>query len=97
MAADAISNALILKDYSAKQFEPYGKELCHGIESMRALVYAFYDDSFSFADLIKSHPDMRSDLTDCLIGDVFKDFTKLFGAVSDFANVPTKLPHGLVA
>ena len=97
MAADAISNALISKDYSANQFEPYGKELCHGIESMRALVYAFYDDSFSFADLIKSHPDMRSDLTDCLIGDVFKDFTKLFGAVSDFANVPTKLPHGLVA
>ena len=97
MAADSISLALRSKDYSAKQFEPYGKDLCHGIESMRALVYAFYDESFSFADLIKSHPDMRGDLTDCLIGDVFKDFTQLFGAVSDFANVPSKLSHGLVA
>ena len=64
---------------------------------MRALVYAFYDESFSFGDLIKSNPELRGDLTDCLIGDVFKDFTKLFGAVSDFATVPSKLKHGLVA
>ena len=97
MAADAVSNALINNDFSAKQFEGYGKELCTGIESMRALVYAFYDESFSFGDLIKSHPGMRSDLTDCLIGDVFKDFTDLFNAVSDFATVPNKLSHGLVA
>ncbi|MBA4715934.1 MAG: tryptophan 7-halogenase, partial [Verrucomicrobiales bacterium] len=97
MAADAVSTALINNDFSAKQFENYGKELCHGIESMRALVYAFYDESFSFGELIKSHPGMRSDLTDCLIGDVFKDFTDLFNAVSDFATVPNKLSHGLVA
>ena len=97
MAADAVSNALKTGDFSAGQFESYGRELCHGIESMRALVYAFYDESFSFGDLIKAHPGMRSDLTDCLIGDVFKDFSELFQAVSDFANVPTKLKHGLVA
>ena len=97
MAADAVSNAIINNDFSAGQFNDYGKELCKGIEAMRALVYAFYDESFSFGDLIKSNPELRGDLTDCLIGDVFKDFTKLFGAVSDFATVPSKLKHGLVA
>lgn len=97
MAADAVSNAIANNDFSAGQFNDYGKELCKGIEAMRALVYAFYDESFSFGDLIKSHPDLRGDLTDCLIGDVFKDFTKLFEAVSDFATVPSKLKHGLVA
>ena len=64
---------------------------------MRALVYAFYDESFSFADLIKANPNLSSDLTDCLIGDVFKDFTDLFSAVSNFATVPSRLSHGLVA
>ena len=97
MAADAVSNAIANNDFSAGQFNDYGKELCKGIEAMRALVYAFYDESFSFGDLIKSHPDLKGDLTDCLIGDVFKDFTKLFEAVSDFATVPSKLKHGLVA
>ncbi|MDB4711884.1 tryptophan 7-halogenase [Verrucomicrobiales bacterium] len=97
MAADAVSNAITNNDFSAGQFNDYGKELCKGIEAMRALVYAFYDESFSFGDLIKSNPDLRGDLTDCLIGDVFKDFTELFGAVSDFATVPSKLKHGLVA
>ncbi|MEE2808094.1 MAG: NAD(P)/FAD-dependent oxidoreductase [Verrucomicrobiota bacterium] len=97
MAADAVCNAISKNDFSAGQFNNYGKELCKGIEAMRALVYAFYDESFSFGDLIKSHPDIRGDLTDCLIGDVFKDFTKLFDAVSDFATVPSKLKHGLVS
>ena len=97
MAADAVSNAINNNDFSAGQFNDYGKELCKGIESMRALVYAFYNESFSFVELIKSYPDLRGDLTDCLIGDVFKDFTKLFGAVADFATVPSKLKHGLVA
>ncbi|MDE0570549.1 MAG: NAD(P)/FAD-dependent oxidoreductase [Verrucomicrobiales bacterium] len=96
MAADAVSNAITNNDFSAGQFNDYGKELCKGIEAMRALVYAFYDESFSFGDLIKSNPDLKGDLTDCLIGDVFKDFTKLFAAVSDFATVPSKLKHGLV-
>ena len=97
MAADAVSNALKNNNFSAKQFENYGKELCNGIESMRALVYAFYDEGFSFADLIKANPNLSSDLTDCLIGDVFKDFTDLFNAVSNFATVPSRLSHGLVA
>lgn len=94
MAADAADAALNDGDFSAKRFEPYGAELCEGIEAMRALVYAFYDEGFSFADLIKGFPEVRSDLTDCLIGDLFKNFDGLFTAVSNFAELPPKLAHG---
>ena len=97
MAADAVSEALDNNNFSASQFSDYGEELCRGIEAMRALVYAFYDEGFSFGELIKSHPDLKGDLTDCLIGDIFKDFSKLFSAISEFAKLPTKLSHGLAS
>ncbi len=96
MAADAVHNAIANNDYQASQFSEYGSQLCDGIESMRALVYAFYDQGFSFADLIKEHPDVRADLTDCLIGNLSTDFDKLFQAVSNFASLPERLDHGKV-
>lgn len=61
---------------------------------MRKLVYAFYDTAFSFGRLIKSHPDVRGDLTDCLIGNLDRDFDALFAAVEELASVPAPLPHG---
>ncbi|MFP6873951.1 MAG: NAD(P)/FAD-dependent oxidoreductase [Verrucomicrobiales bacterium] len=96
MAADAVDKALDDNDFSAAQFSDYGRELCRGIEAMRALVYAFYDHRFSFADLIKSYPAVRGDLTDCLIGDLSKDFSDLFEAVSKFAKLPPELAYGEV-
>ena len=94
MAGDAVDAALSSGDFSAGQFDVYGEELCRGIEAMRKLVYAFYDEAFSFGDLIKAHPDVRGALTDCLIGDVFRDFTDLFAAAQDFAELPGELAHG---
>ena len=94
MAADAVDAALTKGDYSASQFAEYGKQLCYGIESMRKLVYAFYDQGFSFKDVIMKHPHLRGRLTDCLIGDLFTDFDELFGAVAEFAQVPGPLAHG---
>ncbi len=94
MAADAVAAALDKGDYSAAQFAPYGEQLCEGVEAMRALVYAFYDEGFSFASLIKAHPELRGDLTDCLIGNLKKNFDPLFAAVSNFAELPTHLKHG---
>ena len=38
--------------------------------------------------------DVRGDLTDCLIGNLATDFTKLFAAVAEFAKLPPKLEHG---
>ena len=64
------------------------------IEAMRKLVYAFYDMGFSFGKLIRKYSHLRGDLTDCLIGNLEKDFTELFTATADFAKLPEELPYG---
>lgn len=94
LAADAVDAALTDKDYSAARFSDYGTKMCYGIESMRRLVYAFYDHAFSFRTFINKYPDLAGDLTDCLMGGLFADFDPLFAAVADFAKVPGPLTHG---
>ena len=95
LAADAIDAALTAGDTSAARFESYGATLCRGIENMRKLVYAFYDDGFSFGKMIKAHPTQRGRLTDCLIGDLFElDFTDLHRAMREFAELPSELAYG---
>jgi hypothetical protein len=34
-------------------------------------------------------------VTDCLSGDVNKDFSQLYAAVAEFAEVPEPLPYGM--
>jgi len=95
MVADAVGEALEKGDVSAGQFSSYGEELCGMIEVMRKLVYAFYDENFSFGELIKRHEEIRPMLTDCLIGDLDgKDYTPLAEAISDLASLPEPLAHG---
>ena len=93
-AADAVHPALLNGDLSPEQFTPYASALRHSIENMRKLVYAFYEPNFSFRSLTKKYPDLAGDITDCLSGDVDKDFSKLFGAVAEFCPVPDALPYG---
>jgi flavin-dependent dehydrogenase len=94
MAGDAIHEAILARDFSPARFSEYGRLLREGIENMRKLVYAFYDPDFSFRQLTDKYPDLAGDLTDCLSGDVNKDFSRLFSAVSEFAPVPEPLPYG---
>jgi flavin-dependent dehydrogenase len=94
MAADAIDAALVAGDTSGARFAGYGAHLCDVIESMRKLVYAFYDVNFSFGKMLKRHPEQRSRLTDCLIGNLAVDFTELFSAMNELAQTPAPLPHG---
>jgi flavin-dependent dehydrogenase len=95
MAGDAIHEAIVARDFSPARFSDYGKMLREGIENMRKLVYAFYNENFSFRSLTDKYPDLAGDITDCLSGDVNKDFSKLFKAVTEFAPVPEPLPCGL--
>ena len=37
---------------------------------------------------------MRADVTDCLIGDLYKDFDPLFAAAAKFAEIPGPIGHG---
>lgn len=94
LAGDAVHEAIVARDFSPARFAEYGRYLREGIENMRKLVYAFYDQNFSFRQLTDKYPDLAGDLTDCLSGDVNKDFTRLFNAVAEFAPVPAPLPCG---
>ncbi len=94
LAADMIDEALAAGNVGAGRFQHYADQMRTGIESMRKLVYAFYDDDFSFGKMIRQFPHLRGDLTDCLIGDLFRDFTELFKGVAEFADIPAPLSHG---
>jgi len=95
MAADAAHAALENGDTSANAFANYGEELCGHIETMRRIVYAFYDKDFSFAKLIRKHPDLRPRLTDVLIGNVEgQDYTDLARAIAELAELPEPLDYG---
>ncbi|MCS6858828.1 MAG: tryptophan 7-halogenase [Abditibacteriales bacterium] len=94
LAADAVHAALVAGDVSAERFRDYGDTMRKGIEAMRKLVYAFYDHEFSMREFINQYPHLRGDLTDCLIGHLFRDFDELFARVAEFAQLPEPLPHG---
>ncbi len=95
LAADVISGAFAARDFSAERFSEYSRVMCEGLENMRKLVYAFYDQGFSFRTLTDKYPDLVGDITDCLSGDVNKDFSRLYGAVAETAAVPEPLPYGV--
>jgi flavin-dependent dehydrogenase len=94
MAADAVHEALEDQDFSPARFAEYGRQLREGVENMRKLVYAFYHGDFRFRHLTDKYPDLMGEITDCLSGDVNKDFSRLFNAVAEFAPVPEPLPYG---
>jgi flavin-dependent dehydrogenase len=94
MAADAIHAAFEAQDFSAERFTEYSRVLREGLENMRKLVYAFYDPNFSFRKLTNKYPEMAGPITDCLSGDVNKDFSALYAAVAESAEVPEPLPYG---
>lgn len=93
-AAYAVDAALRARDVRAGRFAEYGRDFNRGVEAMRKLVYAFYEETFSFGRLLKRYPDLRGDLTDCLIGNLTHDFGPLFKAVDEFARVPEPLSYG---
>ena len=94
LAAEAGDRALASGDCSAGQFDAYGREMTRGLEAMRKLVYAFYDQEFSFRSFIERFPQLRGNLTDCLIGNLFGDLQPLFDGIAEFAAPPEPLSHG---
>jgi hypothetical protein len=64
------------------------------IENMRKLVYAFYDPEVSFRTVAERFPGVADDLTDCLSGDVGKDFSRMFEAFAGFTRLPEPLAFG---
>jgi flavin-dependent dehydrogenase len=94
LAADAIHEGLLADDLSPARFADYGRAMRQGVENMRKLVYAFYNQDFSFRDVIKRYPEAGGFLTDCLSGDVNKDFSQLWAWIGEFVPLPGDLPYG---
>ena len=92
LAADAIHDAFNHEDFSAARLGQYQAKLDRGIESMRKLVYAFYNDGFSFAGFLRKYPEERVHIIHLLIGDVFKEgVDAVYGPMSEFAEIPPPL------
>lgn len=94
MAGDAVNEALAANDLSPVRFTDYASQLRLGLENMRKLVYAFYDPGFSFKEVVTRYPEAADELTDCLSGDVNKDYTALWDRIREFCPLPDELPYG---
>jgi flavin-dependent dehydrogenase len=94
LAGDAIHQALVEENFSSERFAEYGRFMREGVENMRKLVYAFYHPKFSFRQLTNKYPEAAGWVTDCLSGDVNKDFTPLWKQIEEFVPLPAPLPLG---
>jgi len=92
LAADAIHDAFNHDDFSAGRLGQYQAKLDRGIESMRKLVYAFYNEGFSFSGFLRKYPEERVHIINLLIGDVFREgVDSVYGPMSEFAEIPPPL------
>ena len=94
MAGEDVHAAILRKDFTPEWFECYARSMRQGIENMRKLIYAFYDPNFSFKQVIDKYPEAADEITDCLSGDVNKDFEPLWNKIREFAPLPDDLPVG---
>jgi flavin-dependent dehydrogenase len=94
LAGDETHQAIVERDFSAERFTTYARYLREGVENMRRLVYAFYHPKFSFRTLTNKYPDAAGSVTDCLSGDVNKDFSELWRQIEEFVPLPEALPVG---
>jgi flavin-dependent dehydrogenase len=92
LAADAIHDAFKHDDFSAERLGQFQPKLDRGIESMRKLVHAYYNEGFSFSQFLKKYPEQRVNLINLLIGDVFKaGVDGIYEPMSDFVEIPEPL------
>lgn len=94
LAGEYVHEGLLSGNLSPGHFKKYGATIRQGVENMRKLVYAFYDTNFSFREVIAKHPEAAGLITDCLSGDVNKDFTQLWDWFREFVPLPEDLPYG---
>jgi len=94
MAGDETHQAIVERDFSPERFTAYARQMREGVENMRRLVYAFYHPKFSFRTLTNKYPDAVGSVTDCLSGDVNKDFSVLWKQIEEFLPLPEAMPVG---
>jgi flavin-dependent dehydrogenase len=87
LAADAITEGLERNDTSAAQLGKWAPDFKSGMDRMRRLVIEYYE-GFSFGRYVKKNPEQKGNLTDLLIGDLFKEkfFDETFRLVDEMKN-----------
>ena len=71
LAADAVCEGLATGDTSRAQLGCWETDYFRGMERMRQLVCAYYA-GLSFGRFVAQHPHRKGDITDLLIGDLFR-------------------------
>lgn len=94
LVGEELHRAFEENDLSPKQFTHYARTIRESVENMRKLVYAFYDQDFSFSDLINRHPDAAGPVADCLSGDMNKDYSALWDQIREIVPLPDELGLG---
>ena len=85
MAADAVHRGLDTGGVTAETFVDYERDMRWALDQFRQLVLSFYNQTFSFRDFIRAHPDLHPRLVDALVGNVFADLGPLFDALREFS------------
>ena len=94
LAGESVHEGIVSGDLSPTHFAPYGAAIRESVENMRKLVYAFYNPKFSFRDVVQRHPGAADQITDCLSGDVGKDYSQLWDWIREFVPLPDSLSYG---
>lgn len=93
MAADAINEAFAKQDFSGAQLGKWGQDVSDGMHLMRKLVYAYYTKGFSFGQFMRKHPELKRNLVELLIGDVFRpEVNRIFETMIQEIPLPDPVP-----
>jgi flavin-dependent dehydrogenase len=88
LAADSIHDALTAGDLSGEKLGAHGPGFLAGMEAMRKLVYAFYEEGFSFAQFLAKYPQHRLDIVHLLVGNVSVPTNGLFKDMATMVRLP---------
>jgi flavin-dependent dehydrogenase len=95
-AGDSINAALDADDPSAERLGRHTEEYATGVEAMRQLVYAYYSPEFNFAEFLAEYPDVKDELVNLLIGNVYrKSVARLLESMQKFCALPGYEPFRL--
>ncbi|MBI1312147.1 FAD-binding protein [bacterium] len=95
LAADAIHDAFVQQNFSADSLGGWQTQHRAAVTLFRKLVFAFYNPDFSIGSFLKMHPEFRSNITDILIGDVYRpEVGKVFEVMGDVTPPSDRAPVG---
>jgi flavin-dependent dehydrogenase len=91
LAAGCIHEALEANDCSAARPGAFAGSLTQGVDVVRRLIHAFYDEHFSFREFVERYPGEKPALIDCLVSDVVnKDMSVFLAALASMTPPPPR-------